>query len=286
MILSTASNSYILYEKGYSAYHGEGVGLLSIKSFFGGQAFYEVGRNRYVVGEGAHLVLNHGQPYSIRIDADTPMESFCLFFAEGFAEDVRQCLTTSDEHILSDPFKPPTTPLLFFEKTYPHDTFLSPAILHLRTRIESGHATRGWLEEQFHQMMQRLLHVHENVYQEVEALPAARPATREELYRRLQGARDYATALFNTPLTLAELADVACLSPNHLLRTFKQLFGQTPHQFITSKRLEEAQRLLLRTERSVTEICFAVGFESLGTFSWLFRRRCGVSPTEFRRQKR
>jgi AraC family transcriptional regulator len=284
MIISSASNSYILHEKGYAAYYGEGVGLLSIKSFFGGQAFYEVGRNRYVVGEGAHLVLNHGQPYSIRIDSDAPMESFCVFFAEGFADEVRRSLITPDDHILADPFKPPTTPLLFFEKTYPHDAFLSPAILNLRANIE--HATRGWLEEQFHQMMQRLLHVHEKVYQEVEALPAVRPATREELYRRLQCARDYATALFNTPITLAELADVACLSPNHLLRTFKQLFGQTPHQFITSKRLEEAQRLLLCSERSVTEICFAVGFESLGTFSWLFRRRFGFSPTEFRQQKR
>ncbi|MFN8373112.1 MAG: helix-turn-helix transcriptional regulator [Anaerolineae bacterium] len=174
-------------------------------------------------------------------------------------------------------------PLLFFEKTYPHDALLSPVLLHLRTALENGHAHSGWIEEHMHLLMQRLLHVHHRVYQEVEALPAARPATREELYRRLQCARDYAAALFDTPVTLAQLADVACLSPNHLLRTFKQLFGQTPHQFITDKRLEEAQRLLLTTDTSITEICFAVGFESLGTFSWLFRRRFGFSPKEFRK---
>ncbi len=282
---STPQQSYILHEKGYRDYDGAGVGLLSIKSFFGGQAFYEVGRNRYLVGEGTHLVLNHGRRYTIQIASTAPMDSFCVFFAAGFAEEVRRSLTTPDDNVLSDPFKQ-TAPLLFFEKTYPHDALLSPAILQLHAGIEVGHATQGWLEEQLHRLMQRLLQVHHNVYQEVEALPAARPATREELYRRLQCARDYATALFNTPITLSELADVACLSPNHLLRTFKQLFGQTPHQFITSKRLEEAQRLLLHREHSITDICFAVGFESLGAFSWLFRRRFGISPTEFRQQKR
>jgi AraC-like DNA-binding protein len=124
------------------------------------------------------------------------------------------------------------------------------------------------------------------VYKEVEKLPAARQATREELYRRLHHARDYAAALFHQPVTLDDMARVACLSPNHLLRTFKGAFGQTPHQFITTRRLEEAGRLLRTSQQPVTEICYAVGFESLGTFSWLFHRRFGVSPSQYRRQNR
>jgi AraC-like DNA-binding protein len=82
------------------------------------------------------------------------------------------------------------------------------------------------------------------------------------------------------------MAAVACLSPNHFLRTFKQLFHQTPHQYLISKRLEEARRLLSLTEMPVTDVCFSVGFESLGSFSWLFRHRTGVSPEAYRRQKR
>jgi AraC-like DNA-binding protein len=82
------------------------------------------------------------------------------------------------------------------------------------------------------------------------------------------------------------MAAVACLSPNHLLRTFKQVFHQTPHQFITAVRLEEAQRLLCCTDDSITHICHAVGFTSLGSFGWLFLRRFGVSPRKYRRQNR
>jgi AraC-like DNA-binding protein len=134
--------------------------------------------------------------------------------------------------------------------------------------------------------MQRLLQVHYNVYREAELLPAARAATREELYRRVHRARDFAAASFDQPITLNELANVAGLSPNHLLRTFRQAFGQTPHQYLTTLRLQRAQLLLSSSDVSVTEICFSIGFESLGSFSWLFRRRFGVSPDAFRRQNR
>jgi AraC family transcriptional regulator len=277
--------SYILHERG-DQFYAEGAGGLSIKSFFGGQATYSVGRGRYVVDDRAYLVLNHGQPYTINIEADVPVESFCIFFAAGLAEAVQRSLTTPAGQLLSDPAGPTAPALLFFERTYPHDELLSPTLLRIRQALTTGAAESGWLDEQLHILMQRLLQLHWDVYREVEVLPAARAATREELYRRVHRAREYAAASFDTPVTLAAMAQVAELSPNHLLRTFKQAFGQTPHQYLTSLRLEQARRLLAHTDRPVTEICFAVGFESLGAFSWLFRRRVGVAPAEYRRQSR
>jgi AraC-like DNA-binding protein len=277
--------SYILHERD-DQFYGEGTGGLSIKSFFGGQATYTVGRARYVVDDRAYLVLNHGQPYTIRVEADTPVESFCIFFAEGLAEEVQRSLTATVDQLLVDPAGPTIPTLQFFERTYPHDDLLSPELLRIRRALTAGMAEPGWLVEQLHAIMQRLLRLHRNVYREVEALPAARAATREELYRRLHRAREYAAASFDAPVTLDAMAQAADLSPNHLLRTFRQAFGQTPHQYVIMLRLEQARRLLAHTDRSVTEICFAVGFESLGAFSGLFRRRVGASPAEYRRQSR
>jgi AraC family transcriptional regulator len=128
--------------------------------------------------------------------------------------------------------------------------------------------------------------MHEMVRGETEKLSSLRAATRDELYRRAWRARDYARAMFAEPVTLSELASVACLSPNHLLRTFRQAFNETPHQFLTECRLQESKRLLSGYDLSVTEICLAVGFESPGSFSTLFRKRFGVSPSEWRRMKR
>ncbi len=88
------------------------------------------------------------------------------------------------------------------------------------------------------------------------------------------------------PITLEEMARIACLSPNHFLRTFKQLFGQTPHQYLTALRLQHAQKLLRQNDLPVAGVCDAVGFASLGSFSRLFRLRLGVSPDAFRRAKR
>lgn len=92
--------------------------------------------------------------------------------------------------------------------------------------------------------------------------------------------------MFDGPLALAELAAVAGLSPNHLLRAFRQVIGRTPHQYLTELRLARARRLLRETDQPVTEICLAVGFASPGSFSWLFRRATGLPPLAYRRRFR
>lgn len=282
--VTAAKSSFILNEKG-KQHHWQGAGALSIKSFFHGQAFYNVGMGCHAVNDDSYLVLNQGQPYAITIDAEKPIESFCIFFADGLAEEVYRSLVTNPKNLLDEPERPRVEPVHFFERTYPHDQVLTPALLHLRVTLPRRKDDRGWLNEKLHLILQRLLQIHQQACKEVEALPSLRPATREELYRRLHRAKDYAAALFDQPLALEEMAQVACLSPNHFLRTFKQAFAQTPHQFVTQLRLGRAKCLLAQTGLSVTEICTTVGFESLGSFSWLFARRVGVSPEAYRRRK-
>jgi AraC family transcriptional regulator len=266
-------------------YHWEGEGALSIKAFFAGRARYGAGQGRFVVDDRAYLVLNRGQRYAVTIEGDAPSESFCVFFAPGFADQVARGLTLSSAGLLDDPTASGPDPD-FFERTYAHDDLISPVLLRLRAALARGERDQLWLTEQLHALMGRLLRRQGASLREAEQLPALRAATREEIYRRAHRARDYATALFDRPLGLDELAHAACLSPNHLLRSFRQVFGQTPHQYLTEVRLGEARRLLTETDRPVTEICLAIGFQSLGSFSWLFRRRVGVSPETYRRQFR
>jgi|RhiMetdeSRZDD1v2_1073273.scaffolds.fasta_scaffold299404_2 AraC-like DNA-binding protein len=258
-----------------------GVGALSIKTFRGGRAHYTTGHGYHAVDDEVYLVLNQGQPYSIAVDSDAPVESFCVFFADGLAAQVRHSLSASDARLLDAP-EPPAAAIEFFDRTYAHDHVLSPALARMRELARRPYE-QSWLDEQFHDLMTRLLHIHQRALCEVAHLPAARPATRAELYRRLHLARDYIDATYAGPLRLADLARTAGLSPNHLLRTFRQLFQLTPYQYITGRRLELARRLLAETELPISEICLAVGFESLGSFSWLFRRKVGVAPSEYRR---
>ena len=84
-------------------------------------------------------------------------------------------------------------------------------------------------------------------------------------------------------LSLGDMADIACLSPYHFARTFRRVTGVSPGEFQTAVRLERAKRLLLTTDLSVGEVCFEVGYESLGSFTTRFTRLVGVSPGRMRR---
>lgn len=278
------SSGFILQGKGRRHYW-EGVGLLSIKSFSDGRALYDTGKGLHAVDENSYLILNDGQPYSITVESERLTESFCIFFRAGFAEQVYYGLSSGQDKLLDEPKPPDKLRIGFFDKTYPHDTVVSPALLSLKSSVAEGQEQAGWLEEQLHEVMLLILRVREGSYKEALTLNAVRVSTREELYQRLMRAKDYISACFNQPLTLKEIANVACLSPNHLLRSFRQAFRQTPHQFLTTKRLEHARKMLGDSNLSVTEVCFSVGFESLGSFSRLFRRHTGFSPNEYRRKR-
>ena len=94
--------------------------------------------------------------------------------------------------------------------------------------------------------------------------------------------RDAMDASFVQPLDLAALARIAHVSERHLIRTFRATFGETPHRYLQRRRVERAMYLLRETDRSVTDICLAVGFSSLGTFSRTFTEIVGEPPTTYR----
>jgi len=87
---------------------------------------------------------------------------------------------------------------------------------------------------------------------------------------------------YAAPLDVAAVARVAHISEAHFIRRFRATFGETPHRYLQRRRVERSMFLLRETDRSVTEICFDVGFTSLGTFSRTFRDILGVTPTEYR----
>jgi AraC-like DNA-binding protein len=109
------------------------------------------------------------------------------------------------------------------------------------------------------------------------------PVIDDGLFRRLCRSRDYLAAGLDQPLRLADAAREAYLSPYHYHRLFAHTFGETPHEFLTKLRIDRAKRLLARDQLPVTDVCFAVGYESLGSFSTLFRTMVGYSPSAYQR---
>lgn len=95
-------------------------------------------------------------------------------------------------------------------------------------------------------------------------------------------ARDAMDVTYAEPLDISKLAAIANTSEAHFIRTFRATFGETPHRYLQRRRVERAMFLLRRTDRSITDVCFDVGFSSVGTFGRTFHDIVGEAPTEYR----
>jgi AraC-like DNA-binding protein len=100
--------------------------------------------------------------------------------------------------------------------------------------------------------------------------------------RHLLRAKDLIDARYREPLDVPALARAAHLSPAHFSREFRREFGETPHQYLLTRRLERAAALLRNTDRTVVDICLTVGLQSVGSFTTSFGRAFGLSPAAYR----
>lgn len=220
---------------------------LSIKTVLTGEAWYETPDGRYLVTPDTFLILNEGQEYSMEVDAATGTETFCPFFQPGFVKGE------------------------FPERLFPMRGRIA-GLLHLVGEVP--------LEDSFYDLADALIVLRGDARNETSAFPGLRASTRIEMYRRLYRARDFLYSCYRQSVSVADAAAVAAMSPFHFQRMFKSAFGISPMQFVQQRRLSVARELLTSGD-DVTSVCLAVGFESLGSFSSLFKRKFGVAPSRY-----
>lgn len=272
----------ILHEVSNEFYF-QGSGRLSLKTFSNGRALYETGQGTYAVEEEKYLLLNQGQEYSITIESREPVESFCVFITEEGIEDLKRTLILPPELLLEDPFDSGDGTTSFMEKTYTNQ-HMSILLKRLKGAYVHFRHDPVWMEERLHELGSVLLKDHQKVHYERQRLTSIKSSTRAELYRRVQIGHEYLSAYFNRQITIQDAAVAACMSGNHFLRSYKQLFGRSPHQYLTERRLQEARKMLRTTNLTVTEICMEAGFQSPSSFSLLFSKWYGISPIAFRKK--
>ena len=103
-----------------------------------------------------------------------------------------------------------------------------------------------------------------------------------DVYKKIVTAKLYIDGNFPEPLDLDRLSREACLSRYHFHRLFTRIYRVTPHQYLTRKRIEQARKALAGNNLTITEICNDVGFESIGSFSTLFKKEIGHAPAHYR----
>lgn len=252
-------------------------GPLSLKAVVKGSAMWTTSGGRYELGPGAVLLLEDGEEYEIEIRALQPVETFCLFFERGFVEDALQSATTESAALLDGRLARAT----FAERLHV-DAPLVHALHKAHARFRAGEP----LGESLYSVTSLLVRAQHDVDARVSRLPALRASTREELRRRLDVATAFMHGNVDRPLTIAAVAREACLSPFHFHRLFTAMHATPPHRYLTRLRLERARSLLRAGDRTIADVAFACGFESLGSFTTLFRKRYGVTPGRFSQEWR
>ncbi len=270
----------ILWGRGNRSYHvGDFPGPLSIKSMVRGRGEWRAAGQRFELDpRSGYLLLNDRQPYSITIESTRPVETFCVFFRRGFVEDAWRSTTACCGVLLDEPAA--SCPVLFRETIHARDSLIQPILDRMYAAIAGG----GVIDESsLLALAEGLAYLRPEMERMLGRLPAAKASTRVELARRLRTAREFLeSAVPDSSVELDDVARAAALSPFHLHRSFHRLFGETPRDYLSRRRMETAAGLLRQTDAPVTEICLQCGFDSLGSFSTSFRERFAASPREFR----
>ena len=255
-------------------------GPLSMKMVRRGAAVWRTGGVERTLTPGRILVVNRDEPYDLEIDSADPVETFCVFFRDGFVEDVARTLSTPEAALLDRPDAGSTTVFLSSIERRVGD--LAPLLLAIErraARAEEGDDLLArlaeWLVARDGETRLRAL-----------AAPAKRPVTRDEILRRVLRGRDRIESCWNERLPLQEIARTAGMAPHHFHRSFHRIFGRTPLEYLRDLRLEEARRLLRDTDFGLQDVCTAVGFESLPSFMHRFRRSAGTTPGRYRAEFR
>ncbi|HWA05153.1 MAG TPA: AraC family transcriptional regulator [Ignavibacteria bacterium] len=263
-------------------YYPEHWTTLSLKFAFGGCEQYILGNMKYAVEDSMFLILNRDSIYQSLINSHKPVESLTLNFTAKFVEDVFYSSFNTDEYLLDFPEVRDKHPVNFFQKLYHTDKVLGKYVSSIRSTLNSRNYDSDQLTEILHGILEHTFRSQLSTSKKADELSSVKRSTRIELFNRLNKAKDYIESNYHEAIDLDMLAKVSSLCPHHFLRKFKSYTGVSPYQYLKSVRLEKARIMLESTNSTVTEICMNCGYESLSSFSYLFKNTYKTSPENYR----
>jgi AraC family transcriptional regulator len=255
-------------------------GPIAIKAVSYGEVEWRLQGQRYLIRPDTLLLLPEGDEYSMTIDSPEPSRTFCPVFRRGLVEDCSRVSQSTNEHLLEAPGE--TTSLGFRRRLVSRSGALGRALDALAAAVVAQEPSDqlSWLFEALGASAAEAI---SEGRRETSQLSALRLSTRVEIHRRLNVAREAVEENLAAPWTLVEMAREATMAPHHFHHCFREAYREAPRAWLSRRRAERAMALLRTTSKPVTDICFAVGYASVGSFSSSFARRFGIAPSRIQR---
>jgi AraC family transcriptional regulator len=255
--------NWIVCGRAHHAEYREYRQTCSIKAVFQGSEHYYVDRRRLTVTDETYLILNEGRAYASQLQAPERAFSFAIFFRPGLQAEVAHAARLNVGQALDADIEGRQAPLEFSENLQRHDKIVSPVLRYIRRHVDLGVDDAGWYDEQFHYLLTRMLRRDQQLGELPQRIDCVRASKRHELMRRLGWATDYMHSNLQHALTLDGIARAARLSSFHFLRTFRQVYGMTPMDYLREQRTRRALALLETTQLPITEVAQLVGLSRL-----------------------
>jgi AraC family transcriptional regulator len=256
----------------------------TIKFVFKGSEDCEINKRKLSIYPDTFAVFNEGSNFISRVDSITPVNTLSVSFGHQFITDFHQTYCNTHEQQLDG--KQHSSNPMFVESLYPFGGDMRFNMLHLKNQIDNGQSDEMLINEYMYHCLFNYYKIYNTEFtQKLDRLSFAKTKTKEEILKRLTLAKEYISSNFNQKLTLEDIADQACLSVNHLLRTFKEAYDMSPYQFLMKLRLHRAKYLLQTTSYPLHEIVNLIGFECSSSFIRLFKSTFNITPLKYKKSR-
>ena len=259
----------------------------SIKYVMQGSEHYVYQNRRYIVGAGRFLLVNREQPLDLFIKGKKKARAYCIHLNPSLVQQIYTEMQHSAEALLDRPFEylalPDFEQVIYSDK----ENSLGSLLRELPRQLDASTSTIPVNEEEwYYRLGKALLQIQHQAPKTTPSLGVIRNSTSKELLRRLSIAREMLESNCCEPLQIATIAQTCMLSESHLFRSFKKVYGISPHQYMLQKRLDKAAGLIRTGAMQVQEVAATCGFADLASFSKAFKKAQGMAPTRFGGHKR
>jgi AraC-like DNA-binding protein len=256
-----------------------GIGLLTTLA---GTCNYHINGSRQHIDRSKVFFINRGSTLAVKATGNECAPTM-LFFNSRLPDLIQHSLNYGHELLLDEPFNNLPYDFSYLERIHAQ-TDLSNVI---QTLLELGSSCSSFAalkaDMMIRALLEDLLKQNQEAYRQSQNIQAVKASTRLEIFKRISLARDWMEQHYQTALSLDAIAAVANMNSQHFLRMFRQVYLITPHQYLIELKLTKARHLLETTQTPINDVCRAIGFESVFSFSVLFKNRFGLAPSHFRK---
>ncbi|MEQ8907949.1 MAG: AraC family transcriptional regulator [Vicingaceae bacterium] len=254
---------------------------ISIKYVVEGKESYCIDGEQFCLTAGDLILVNSGQELQCQIKSKATTKGLCIYLDEQMVSHRYAESFLTEEQKLSSGNLPSVTPEfrnIIYNK---RSSSIGKTVEQLAQVMTSQKLELR--EEFYYKMIERLIHHHLTENQLLQKFSCQKKSTREERYKRIMKCVAYLHQHYDQKLKIEEIAKIACMSPFHFIRSFKECMTQSPNQYLEKLRLEKAAEMLLKSGLEVQEIAFRVGYLSASSFGKDFKSLFHLSPLQYRK---